>query len=109
VVGPRVVSPSIPPLTQRNPAYLTISTVFGRGCPRSGKVETTPMLFRKSVAARAVEAVASLLAVVKSKATKPPLEKSASMTVCPRQIVAAEPTSTNSAATLAINAALITT
>src|SRR5262245_55969070 len=56
VVGPRAVSPSMPPLTQRKPPYLTISTVFGSGCPRSGKVVTTPMLLRKSVTGRAVVA-----------------------------------------------------
>ena len=48
----------MPPRTQRKPAYLTISTVFASGCPRSGKVVTTPMLFRKSVAGMAVAAAA---------------------------------------------------
>ena len=37
----------MPPRTQRNPAYLTISIVFESGCPRSGKVVSTPMLFEK--------------------------------------------------------------
>ncbi len=49
----------MPPLTQRNPAYLIISIVFGRGWPRSGKVVSTPMLFRNSVAGMAVVAVGS--------------------------------------------------
>ncbi len=46
----------MPPLIQRNPQYLTISTVLFSGCPRSGKVESTPMLLRKSAVGMAVVA-----------------------------------------------------
>ena len=56
----------MPPRTQRNPAYLTISTVFGSGCPRSGKVVTMPMLFRKSVAGMAVVGRGSRPATVRT-------------------------------------------